>query len=62
MRARTRTGNGDVSKKTRRRAKRMQARLEKRVIQRIKRRAWGQLPKMTWEDDGGALHPKELED
>lgn len=51
-----------MSKKTRRRAQRMQARLEKRVLQRIRRRAWSQLPKMNWEDDGGALHPKELED
>lgn len=51
----------DVTEKTRR-AKRHRTRLDQRNDQRRKRRAWVELPRMTWEDDGGALHPRELED
>lgn len=43
-------------------AKLVRARLEQRARQRIKRRAWGRLRWSTWEDDGGAPHPEDLED
>lgn len=50
-----------MSQKTRR-VKRIETRLLKRADQRRKRRLWGALPRMNWEDDGGALHPQEQED